>query len=161
MKRIVKILVILLTIFVLVGCKESEYNYEVKNHEIMISEYSGSSPYVIVPSEVDGNKVKVIGYNTYAYNIFISHVRISENIREIKGCSFWYCTSLETVYIPASLEKIEEYAFYNCTSLVHIYFEADGSGIEIGEHNEWFKDAKVSYNVSIDDYERSIKYDLE
>lgn len=157
MKKIVRILVILLMVFLFVGCSQSKkYTYEVKNHEIVISEYTGASDYVIVPSEVDGNKIKVIGYNTYAYNIYIYHVRLSENIRDIKGCSFWYCTNLTSIYIPSSVEKIEEYAFYNCTSLTNVYFEASENNLEIGEHNDWFKDANITYNVSVEDYERAI-----
>ena len=155
MRKAIKILVIGLFLLILVGCNRSEYTYIDKGEIVTISEYTGSDMYVVVPNMYQSKIVDTIDYNTYAYNINIYHVRLSENIRLIRDCAFWYCTSLETIYIPKGLEKIEEAAFYRCDSLKYIYFEDSENNInlEIIDNNDWFKNAKALYNVSVEEYE--------
>lgn len=156
--KITKILVISLFLLILVGCSRSEYTYKESNGNITISEYTGSSTYLEVPSIYQGKIIDVIDYNTYAYNINIIHVKLSDNTKVIKECAFWFCTNIETIYIPKGLEKIEECAFYRCDNLKYVYFEEAEANvnIEILGFNDCFKNAKTLYNVSSIEYEQII-----
>ena len=158
MRKVIKILVISLFLLVLVACSRSEYTYKDNDGNVTISEYTGSDMYVVVPNMYQSKVVDTIDYNTYAYNINIYHVRLSENTKLIRDCAFWYCTSLNTIYIPKGLEKIEEAAFYRCDNLKYVYFEDSENNInlEILDSNDWFKNAKAFYNVSVDEYESII-----
>ncbi|MBO4623007.1 MAG: leucine-rich repeat protein, partial [Bacilli bacterium] len=141
--RITKILVIILLLFVLVACSRSEYTYNQNGATYTISDYTGSSAYLQVPNEFQGKIIDVIDYNTYAYNINIIHVKLSDNTKLIKECAFWFCTNIETIYIPKGLEKIEECAFYRCDNLKYVYFEEAEANVnlEILGFNDCFKNA--------------------
>lgn len=157
MKKITKLLLIILALLVLVGCSKSEYTYEKQEGKYIISEYTGTSSYLVVPDLYDGIEVAVIGYNTYAYNIFIYHASIGSNVSYIQGCAFWYCTNLEDIYIPKSVKMIENYAFYNCTKLKNVYYEGSSSDyINIMDNNDCLLNAASTYNVSLDQYKEII-----
>ena len=160
MNKIIKLLVISHFLLVLVGCGSKEYKYEESNGKVTISEYAGSDAYVIVPDAYLGKMVDTIDYNTYAYNINIYHVRLSDGIKVIRDCAFWYCTNLESIYIPKGLEEIKECAFYRCDNLKYVFFEDSEANIniEILASNECFKNAQAQYDVSAEDYERIIGY---
>lgn len=156
--KIIKLLVISLFLLVLVGCNRSEYKYSENDGSITISEYTGSSEYLIVPDVYQEKAISTIDYNTYAYNINIRYVRLSSNIKTIKECAFWYCINLESIYIPKGLEKIEECAFYSCTNLKYIYYEASESEVNLTilASNECFRSAVANYNVTVEEYENII-----
>lgn len=156
--RIAKILLITLITLLLVGCNRKLYTYSSESGEGVISEYTGSEASLVVPNSIDGKGVSIIGYNTFAYNIMIYNVLVSNGIEEIRGCAFWYCTSLNSIYIPSTVTKIEEYAFYHCTDLKYVFYEANevDVNISIGDNNDFFTSAEKTYGVSQDEYKALI-----
>ena len=160
MNKIIKLLVISLFLLILVGCGSGDYSYKETSGKVTISEYTGSDAYVIVHDAYLGKMFDTIDYNTYAYNINIYYVKLSDGIKIIKDCAFWYCTNLESIYIPKGLEKIEECVFYRCDNLKYVFYEETEANIniEILDSNECFKNAQAQYNVSVEDYERLIGY---
>lgn len=83
----------------------------------VITEYSGSDPYVTVPSSVGGNSVTAVGAGAFAGNTDIRSVSLPSSVTQIGQEAFADCTSLSSVSLPSSLSLIGMGAFYNCPSL--------------------------------------------
>ena len=111
---------------------------------LTITAYSGSSPHVFIPPEVDGVPVRVIGKRAFLNNQHITElvipdtvtsiesggafrgcgklaaVRLSGGITAINANTFQHCTSLTSVVIPEGVTVIGDFAFYGCTALASI-----------------------------------------
>ena len=87
-----------------VGAESSgDYEYEVlDNGTISITKYIGSDADVIIPSEIDGKTVTMIGWK-----------------------SFSNCSGITSITIPSSIETISEYAVNGCSNLKEIIVEED------------------------------------
>ena len=85
----------------------SDFKYEIDDSEVTITNYTGGSGDVIVPSMIDGFPVTCIGDN-----------------------AFQGCTSLTSITLPNSITTIGEYAFRRCHSLISISLP---DGCSIGE----------------------------
>lgn len=116
-----------------VGTEIDTSVFEYRENEdgtIYISDYNGTEETVIIPSEIDGMKVKRIekfsGCNT------IKHIIIQEGIVEIGDNAFALCKNLEEVIIPEGLTNIEYYAFSGCESLTHITIPDSVKTIRMG-----------------------------
>ncbi|MBQ2848061.1 MAG: sigma-70 family RNA polymerase sigma factor [Clostridia bacterium] len=83
----------------------------------VITEYSGSDPYVTVPSSVGGSTVTAVGAGAFAGNTDIRSVSLPSGVTQIGQEAFADCTSLSSVSLPSSLSLIGIGAFYNCPSL--------------------------------------------
>ena len=109
---------------------------------------------VIIPDEIDGKTVTMIGNGAFNDCSEITSVIISEGVVRISDGAFQYCTGLEVVelphglqeignsafancyeltgiVIPASVNKIERYAFWFCSSMDTVVFEGDKDAIDI------------------------------
>lgn len=119
----------------------------------VITKYNGTDETVVVPSEIDGNKIKRIDNSAFETCESIKHLIIQEGISEIGIAAFGFCKNLETatlpegitdiechafekcknlskINIPGTVKKIEEYTFYKCKSLQTI--EVPNSITKIG-----------------------------
>ena len=90
--------------------------------------YSGD---IVIPDEVTYNdveyKVTQIAPTTFYENKGVTSVVIGQNVKQIGGSAFRYCSSLTSISIPASVDTIGEWAFSN-TGLKDVKFE-DGDAI--------------------------------
>ena len=125
----------------------TDFEYE-ENEDggITIKKYIGTDADVIIPEQIDGKDVTVVGGFWAAYD-FLSSVAFPNTVTTIKESAFWRCnklttvtlsqnlttinrdafsecTSLANIVLPASLETIKTRAFYGCTSLKHINIPA-------------------------------------
>lgn len=119
---------------------EQEYTPNGIVNYAVISDYLGNESNIIVPSTIDGYKVKEVG-NLFGYNEnrdSIVSISISDGIERLED-TFWYLNNLRSITIPKSVttlhslflmnNAIEEitlpeggtydlsYAFNNCTKL--------------------------------------------
>lgn len=78
--------------------------------------YLGSDKDVVVPDEIDGNTIKVIGSDAFS-GLSVESVTLSQNITTIWNDAFSNCASLTKVVIPAGVTSISNYAFNNCPQL--------------------------------------------
>lgn len=104
------------------------FNYKFSINEDGYLEYSGTAAYIIVPSEIDGKKVKLY-VDSFGENQFLRVVKIEEGIEEING--FEVCSNLRKVVLPESARALQDYAFFNCDKLSSInldHIEYLGSG---------------------------------
>lgn len=72
---------------------------------------------IVIPEELNGHKVSVIGEEAFRERKTMYAVTIPEGVVSIKPEAFTACTSLKTVSIPSSVRSIGKYAFLNCKEL--------------------------------------------
>lgn len=128
--------------------KENDlYVYDVYKKYIELVEYKGGETDVIVPTEIDGKPVTVIGSSCFYGNNTIETLVVPEGITDIENAAFYYCTSLrrarlpdscvsygeklfswctalESITLPAGMTVIPDYAFNNCTALSEIIWNS-------------------------------------
>lgn len=81
---------------------------------------------IVIPSEIDGKKVTVIGEFAFANHTWLKSVVIPEGVRSIECGAFAGCTEMTSISIPDSVRSIENWCrygqgpFYNCRSLTSI-----------------------------------------
>ena len=114
----------------------SDGTISVKNRGEYYSEKEWTVENVVIPSEIDGIKVRKIAENMFAsgrgnpvgqgeiviYESFrkIKSIVLPEGIEEIGEGAFENCRKLEKIVLPESLIKIGVASFVNCTSLNNI-----------------------------------------
>ncbi len=128
--------------------KENElYTYDVFKKYIELTEYKGNEKDVVVPTELDGKPVTVIGSSCFYRNESIETVIVPEGIEIIENAAFYCCTSLrraslpescvsygeklfswceslESIRLPSGMTEIPDYAFNNCTSLTEVIWNS-------------------------------------
>ena len=75
---------------------------------------------VIIPSEINGIKVRKLGNYMFCGYASLKNVVIPSGVNTIGEGAFEWCENLETVDIPDSVENIGKYAFLACGSLKNI-----------------------------------------
>ena len=121
---------------------------------VVIKKYLGENAKVVIPAEIDGKRVTVIGEKAFYKCGFLVAVNIPESVTEIGdgafdnctslasinipdgvtvigGYTFEYCSSLTSITIPESVKEIGESAFYGCKSLTSINLP---DSVKIGEN---------------------------
>lgn len=87
-----------------------DFDTEENESGLTITNYKGKDTEVIIPAEIGGKPVTVIGYNSdrgaFANNGNITKVVIPEGVTEIDATSFLNCKSLADIEFPESLAEI-------------------------------------------------------
>ena len=120
---------------------EDAYLYQIvpgKNanseNTVVISQQNKNQKNVVIPEEINGDKVTEIGaYAFYKYNKILSFTTKNSKMRtiilpntllKIDEYAFYQCGRLEEINIPESVNKIGAYAFSSCTNLENITINA-------------------------------------
>jgi len=74
---------------------------------------------LLIPSDVDGKLVKLIGNNAFENSTLIS-ITIPDSVSSIGDYAFSNCTGLTSITIPDSVTSIGDYVFSNCSNLTNI-----------------------------------------
>lgn len=144
-----------------VKAEETEIDTSVFRYEenedgtITIIGYSGTDETVIVPSEIDGKSVTVIGDHSFYNCDTIKHLVVKEGIVKLGNYSFTDCDNLKTVLLPKGLSSMGNNTFYDCISLTDINIPNTVQNIEYRTFNGCI--SLVSINIPsgvqiIDDY---------
>lgn len=108
------------------------FSYQLlENGEYSISGYEGQSASMVIPSQIDGNKITRISIDAFATNaeeIYYDpdcycqaeSIIIEEGIQLIGFSAFENCKNLISVTLPNSLVQISDYAFQGCENLTSI-----------------------------------------
>lgn len=99
------------------NANEDDFEYEIVNGNVTITEYIGVDTDVIIPDEIDGYTVKALNEKLFYCDSDITSVVLPDGITEIPKFAFYKCTSLLSVTIPDSVVIIGEHSFEGCTSL--------------------------------------------
>lgn len=83
---------------------------------LTITRYRGKEEKVIIPKQIDGKDVTVIGQEAFNHKHSLKRVEIPETITKIGFCAF-EDTYLEYVEIPESVKLLDACSFVDCENL--------------------------------------------
>ena len=92
------------------------YEYDIRNNQIRILKYTGSSSSVTIPSSINGLPVAYIG-PAFLGNTTVTTVKLPDTIVEIEGNAFRGAALLKKINFPDHLSVIGDSAFSFCTNL--------------------------------------------
>ena len=95
-----------------------DYEYTVlEDGTVEISRYIGNDSAVIIPEEINGKAVTVIGKDSFIRCKTLESVTFSEKLETIESRAFMECGNIKSVIIPDNVKYLGEDAFYRCTLL--------------------------------------------
>lgn len=86
---------------------------------------------IIVPDEIEGVPVKVIGEHAFAGVSNVTSITLPDSVTEIGKQAFSMCSKLASVNIPSGVKEIGDEAFLNCASLTKIILPENLTSIGI------------------------------
>ena len=119
-------LILVLSLLMLVLCipalaESTDWNYDA-NYAILRS-YDGAGGDVVVPAEIDGFTVDVIGINVFKGDT-ITSLTLPETVLELRSGAVASCERLASVTLPQSLVVINRMNFFSCNALSEITIPA-------------------------------------
>lgn len=78
---------------------------------VQLSQYNGDVEHVVIPEEVNGRKVTVIGADTFMNHEEMLSVVIPDTVVEIESAAFQNCRNLNSIKMSANIEKIGDMCF--------------------------------------------------
>ena len=116
--------------FMQVQAAQTTYNYTVGNSTytytiltddtIKITKYKGTDESIVIPSEIDGKKVTVIGSSAFYGFKSLKNIEIPDGITSIENYAFCQCWSITSLSVPESVTSIGTGAFRFCGDLKEI-----------------------------------------
>ena len=88
---------------------------------IQINKYLGDTENVVIPEEINGQKVTSIAGNSFS-GCTMKSLQIPDTVTEIGYDAFNGCINLTKVNIPSSLEILNKDTFSSCENIETIYF---------------------------------------
>ena len=123
-----------------------DYSYKVLDDgTVEITEYTGNSTVVNIPSRINGRRVTSIGNQAFYNCSSIKSITIPDGVTSIGWYAFRDCSSLTSITLPDSVTIIGWYAFEDCSSLTSITIPDGVKGI--GE--KAFSDCTSLTSISI------------
>ena len=99
------------------------WSYELTSEGLVINGFAGTDPEVVIPDEIEGNKVSIIGKSAFRDNHTMRSLVIPEGVTGIRAEAFFGCTGLSLIEFNAK----------NCTAPeVWIYDGNKGCGVFSG-----------------------------
>ena len=119
-------LILVLSLLMLVLCipalaESADWNYDA-NYAILRG-YDGAGGDVVVPAEIDGFTVDVIGINVFKGDT-ITSLTLPETVLELRSGAVASCEKLASVTLPQSLVVINRMNFFSCDALTEITIPA-------------------------------------
>lgn len=104
-----------------------ELTYRNYGDHIKITGCDNSATEVVIPAEIDGLPVKIIGgyefvdgYYGFSWHENLTSITIPDSVTSIESQAFESCSSLASVTIPNSVTSIGDEAFERCSSLTSV-----------------------------------------
>ena len=86
-----------------------------------IMAYSGATGDLVLPAELNGHRVTMIGERVFYEADGLTSVVVPEGVTRLCGSSFSSCEDLTSVQLPMSLTEISDHAFSSCSRLEAIH----------------------------------------
>lgn len=103
------------------------------NKNATITMYRLDSSEVVIPEELNGNKVVTLEQTSFQNLSKLTKITLANNITKIASNAFTNCRSLANIHIPKNITELGENVFANCNELI-IYTE-DAAGFNF---SNWF-----------------------
>ena len=121
-----RLLISVLSLLMLVLCipalaESTDWNYDA-NYAILRG-YDGAGGDVVVPAEIDGFTVDVIGINVFKGDT-ITSLTLPETVLELRSNAVASCEKLTSVTLPQSLVVINRMNFFSCNALSEVTIPA-------------------------------------
>ena len=121
-----RLLILVLSLLMLVFCipalaESTDWNYDA-NYAILRG-YEGAGGDVVVPAEIDGFTVDVIGVSVFKGDT-ITSLTLPETVLELRSNAVSSCENLASVTLPQSLVVINRMNFFSCNALSEITIPA-------------------------------------
>ena len=84
---------------------------------VTLSHWDGEEESLVIPGELDGRQVTVIGDGAFSTCTGLKEVTVPDSVTQIGGSAFYDCSGLVSVSIPDSVTCIGDHAFCLCTAL--------------------------------------------
>ena len=121
-KRLCLVLsLLMLTICISTLAESAEWNYDAEY--CILRGYTGAGGDVVVPEEIDGFTVDVIGINVFKGDT-ITSLTLPETVLELRSGAVSSCENLTSVTLPQSLVVINRMNFFSCGALSEITIPA-------------------------------------
>ena len=119
-------LILVLSLLMLVLCipalaESADWNYDA-NYAILRG-YDGAGGDVVVPAEIDGFTVDVIGISVFKSDT-ITSLTLPETVLELRSNAVASCENLVSVTLPQSLAVINRMNFFSCNALSEVTIPA-------------------------------------
>ena len=119
MKRslILVLSLLMLVLWIPALAESTDWNYDA-NYAILRG-YDGAGGDVVVPAEIDGFTVDVIGVSVFKGDT-ITSLTLPETVLELRSGAVASCENLASVTLPQSLVVINRMNFFSCNALTEI-----------------------------------------
>ena len=88
------------------------YSYQLYDDDtVLLIDYTGSEPNVVIPETIDGKTVVAIGNSTFLQNTSIQSLKLNKSLEIIGAYAFCACTSLTDVTMGNKVWSVGEFAF--------------------------------------------------
>ena len=100
------------------------YSYEIRDDQVVITDYLGRDTEVTVPETIQGLPVTTIGADAFLDGFGITRITLPDTVTTIGDYAFAYCYDLKSINIPDAVTQIGSAAFQNCEQLQSIVIPA-------------------------------------
>ena len=90
------------------------FDYQKTDGGVILTNYKGNEPDVVIPDMIDGMNVVAIGENAFKYSSILRSVTIPSTVRTIGSGAFRECRHLGSVSIGSGVTSIGNAAFLGC-----------------------------------------------
>ena len=80
---------------------EEDWTYEITASGLKLTGYTGKATNLVIPYELNGYRVSIIGKNAFANQFQLKSVTIPEGVTSIEGNAFYGCTGLSLIRFNA------------------------------------------------------------
>ena len=128
-----------------------DFQYE-ENEDgtITVTRYIGKDTKVVIPEQIAGKSVTVIGDSAFYCRGDLTSIEIPDSVTIIESGAFYNCSNLTSIEIPDSVTSIEASLFFECNNLVSV--KIPDSVTSIGDSAfylcESLKSIKIPNNVT-------------
>lgn len=101
------------------------FGYIIYNDGVKITECLKYDEQIIVPEQIEGKPVTVIGDDAFYQHKNMVSITLPDSVTSIEGAPFYRCYSLAKINISANVDFIGDESFFRCSALTEILVDDD------------------------------------
>lgn len=116
--------------------ESGDFRYYVNDDKtVTVFGWSGANNEVVIPEEIDGHTVTMIGDYVFYQREGLTSVVIPDTVTTIGERAFYQCKNLSVINLPDALTTIGDYAFGACDNLTLVVAQ-DSYAAQYAEEND-------------------------